>query len=454
MNLTPKDPPTPDLSSATAGVLELGSLRLRHCDAWSGVDGAQWDALEHGASPFTRAGFLSALEDSASVGAKAGWEPHYLLVEALLPPDADSDSDSDADAQAQRPHERQLENFGSKPASSLSVSAKTECEPPRRLVGALAVYRKNHSYGEYIFDWSWARGSHQAGIPYYPKLVVAAPMTPATGARLLVLPGLSQGAEKAVRSLLLAGLRELETELGCSSTHVLFCDQNESEIWRAEGFEIRKTFQFHWHNQEYAEFDDFLGALVSRRRKQIKKERRKAQAGLEEVEWIAGADMDKHRCDQAYQLYLETVSAYGSSPYLTPEFFELCPSRMGERWQWALAKDAEQDLGAALFFEGPDTLFGRYWGAQVHRDCLHFELAYYRGIERCLQRGLSRFEAGAQGEHKLLRGFVPTATYSAHRIVHPGLRKAVGQAIAQQNREQSRMIEALGEHAQYRKAEG
>lgn len=404
------------MAQSTPLTLE-GELRIRCEKVWSRVNSADWDALDHESSPFLRAGFLSALEASQSVGADAGWEGHYLLVE-------------------------RRDAVGSQAAPG-----------PWTLVGGCAAFLKSHSFGEYIFDWGWARAARQAGLEYYPKLVVAAPMTPATGSRLLVHPDLGSDDRAKVQSLLLSGLQELAEALDCHSIHGLFFPVQERESWKQCGFLMRDSYQFHWHDRGYHCFDDFLQALRSSRRKQIRKERKKALSAIEPVQWLSGEQMGPQECDLAYSFYLDTVKAYGSHPYLKRAFFEICPRLMASQWQFALARVQGESVAGALFFEAEGALYGRYWGARRNIDCLHFELAYYQGIERAISRGLHRFEAGAQGQHKLLRGFLPSPTYSAHLLAHPGLSRAVGQAVRAESEAIRDEMGQLIEHGQYRQGE-
>ena len=427
MDLTGPKPRSKTAKSRDRYAARGGVLRVRHATHWSGVHGAQWDALDHGASPFTRAGFLSALEDSNSVGPQTGWDPHYILAEEIVETETHLDDDRGEDAN--------VENAG---------TLKT------RLVGALACYRKTHSYGEYIFDWNWARASHEAGLAYYPKLVVAVPFTPATGQRILLHPELQLTQRSAVTSQLLQYLGSLADELRCQSIHALFCPYAELEAWQKAGFALRETHQFHWHNSGFTDFADYLDALRSRRRKQIHKERQRAQSQVERVQCVSGHEMDEASIRSVYSLYVDTVRAHGSMPYLRPDFFVHCAQRMGDAWQLATAYRAGRAVAGALFFEGNSALYGRYWGTQEPIENLHFEMAYYRGIERCVSRGHRLFEAGAQGEHKLLRGFVPSPTYSAHWLRHPGLANAVRQSLVHSNQENRYAMQMLAEHAQYR----
>jgi predicted N-acyltransferase len=348
-------------------------------DSLEHVDRGAWDALEHGSSPFLRYGFLRALELSGSIGGASGWHPIYLLAE----------TDEEADPE---------------------------------LVAAVPCFVKNHSYGEFIFDWSWAGAAERAGLSYYPKLVVAAPHTPATGPRLLLAPGANP---ERTTALLASAVRQVAEEVGCSSIHWLFTTAEEQARLRALGFAARASFQFHWHNRGYADFDDFLSRLTSRRRKQIRKERRRVYERIDEVSFVRGGDLEPRQLDALDRFYRSNAQRHGSIEYLEPGFFrylaELCPEEM----LFAAARRGGRIVAGALYLESGDTLYGRYWGCSEEIELLHFEVACYAGIERAIARGLARFEAGAQGEHKLLRGFDPTPTFSSHLLRNAELDAAV-----------------------------
>ncbi len=346
---------------------------------------AAWDALDHGASPFLRSGFLRALEASGSIDPvtangrrpRSGWTAIYLLAEI-----------------------------------------------DGRLVGGVAAFVKSHSYGEYIFDWGWANAASRAGLDYYPKLVIAAPATPATGPRILLAPDLA-GAKPQVRGALIAAVRGLAEDTNCSSIHWLFCTAEEQAALTAAGFFPRASYQFHWKNRGYQTFDDFLGALTSRKRKQLRKERARAQGAIERLVWASGRDLDQARLDDLDRFYRATTDNHGGRDYLRPEFFHVLARALPEAMQMVEVFASGKRIAGALFLETDGALYGRYWGSDVHIDLLHFETAYYAGIDRAIARGLPLFEAGAQGEHKLLRGFEPSPTYSAHWIRHPGLSGAI-----------------------------
>ncbi len=345
------------------------------------VDAAAWDGLDHGPSPFLRHGFLRALEESGSIDTasakkrRSGWSGLYLLAE----------------------------------------QAGT-------LVGAVPAFVKSHSYGEYIFDWGWANAAERAGLHYYPKLVIAAPQTPATGNRMLIAPGADVDA---VRAVLIAAVRAVADDTECSSIHWLFCTRDEQAALTEAGFFPRASLQFHWHNRDYQTFGDFLGQLKSRKRKQLRKERERARAAIERLSWVGGAELDEEQLGDLDRFYRNTTDQHGGRDYLRPGFFHALAKNLPDAMRMVEVVAGGKRVAGALFLETDRALYGRYWGADVHVDLLHFETAYYAGIERAIERRLPLFEAGAQGEHKLLRGFDPMPTYSAHWIRHPGLSAAI-----------------------------
>ena len=362
-----------------------------------------WDALDHGASPFLRRGFLHALEDSRSIGGRSGWLPVYLLAER-----------------------------------------------GKDLVGGVAAFVKSHSYGEYIFDWGWANAAARAGIPYYPKLVMAAPATPATGRRILLAPG----AGDDVAHALLAAVRALADERDVGSIHWLFCTEAEQRLLARAGFFPRASLQYHWHNDGYASFDDFLARLKSRKRKQLRKERARAGSAIDGLSWHAGGELDRAALDDLDRFYRSTTDNHGGRDYLRPGVFHRLAETLPDVMRVAFAVKAGRRIAGALFFETDRALYGRYWGADVHVDLLHFETAYYAGIERAIAHKLPLFEAGAQGEHKLVRGFAPSPTYSAHWIRHAGLAAAIEDYTQREAHAVAHEIVELGAAGPYRDASG
>src|SRR5262252_2530207 len=347
------------------------SLRVRILPAINDVSAERWDCCANpGASaplcqqsynPFISHAFLSCLESSKSVAARTGWQPQHLLAE-------------------------------------------TE---DGEIVGAAPCYLKSHSRGEYVFDHGWAEAYERAGGDYYPKLQVSVPFTPAMGRRLLVRPG---GEVDTVRAGLAAGLIELTRLREASSAHLTFLTEPEWRLLGSHGFLQRTDQQFHWENGGYATFEDFLSLLASRKRKAIKRERRDALPPGVTVHWLTGADLTEAAWDAFFAFYMETGSRKWGRPYLTRAFFSLVGESMRDRILLVMAKRAGRFVAGALNFIGSDTLYGRHWGAIEHHPFLHFELCYYQAMEFAIRHGLARVEAGAQGEHKLARGYLPTNT--------------------------------------------
>ena len=368
------------------------------------VEDAAWRVLEPPDFPFFDYEFLRALERSGSVGPRTGWSPAYLV-----------------------------------------------CREGVRLLGALPTYIKTDSYGEYIFDWEWANAYHEHGLSYYPKLVSAVPFTPATGPKLLLNPEAGDWHEKVVHALLDAA-REMIGEYRASSLHALFVPEGELGEFSERGFEIRHSLQFHWHDQGYETFSDYLGALESKRRRQISRERRQLENENLEIERLTGESLSRGLATMMYCFYVGTLDRKWGMPYLTEAFFEEVFQTMRDHTMLVLARDGQTGrpiAGALNFFKGK-TLFGRYWGASEARRNLHFELCYYQAIEFAIERNLTLFEAGAQGEHKLARGFLPTLTYSAHNIQHPAFRRAIGRYIEEERNYLADTIEMYTRHNPYK----
>lgn len=350
-----------------------------------------WDAhanpphLPH--NPFLRHAFFMAAEQSGSAQPEAGWIPQHIVVEA----------------------------------------------GQDNIVGLVPCYAKTHSYGEYVFDHSWAHALERAGGDYYPKLQCAVPFTPATGRRLLT--GLEGDQAGRVKRALLEALRGVTERAGLSSAHVTFMPEDEALGGEDAGYLLRTDQQFHWHNKGYRSFDAFLGALNSQKRKQIKRERREA-TGANGVEIVAltGDDLAEEHWEAFYQFYLDTGYRKWGSPYLTREFFSLINATMPEDILLVMARRDGRWIAGALNFIGADALYGRNWGAIEHHKFLHFELCYYQAIDFAIARGLKRVEAGAQGAHKLARGYEPSLTYSIHHICHTGFREAVAHYLDQERR--------------------
>ncbi len=356
-------------------------------------------------NPFISHDFLYALEASQSVSARTGWQPQHLAVEG--------------------------QDGGP--------------------LGVCACYLKSHSRGEYVFDAGWADAYERAGGAYYPKLQVSVPFTPATGPRLLVPPG---PAADSTREALAAGLVALTEKRDASSAHVTFLPEDECEFLASRGFLVRTDQQFHWTNEAYSSFDDFLAALAARKRKIVRRERRDALANGITVHWLTGADLTEDVWDAFFTFYMDTGSRKWGRPYLTRPFFSIIGETMRDRVVLVMAKRAGRWIAGAINFIGSDTLYGRHWGAIEEHPFLHFEICYYQAIEFAIALRLQRVEAGAQGEHKLARGYLPVTTYSAHYIADPAFRRAVADYL---KRERSHVAAAgaeLAAFAPFRKTAG
>ena len=353
-------------------------------------------------NPFLSHDFLYSLEASASVGGRTGWQPRHLIAEAA----------------------------------------------EGTLMGVAPCYLKSHSRGEYVFDHGWAEAFERAGGDYYPKLQVAVPFTPVTGPRLLARTG---PAAEAVRGALADALVEITNKSGLSSAHVTFLTEPEWRVLGKRGFLQRNDQQFHWDNAGYASFDDFLARLASRKRKAIRRERKEALAPGIEVCWLTGSDLTEEVWDAFFAFYMETGSRKWGRPYLTRAFFSIVGEKMRDRILLVMARRAGRWIGGALNFIGADTLFGRNWGAIEHHPFLHFELCYYQAIDYAIAHKLRRVEAGAQGEHKLARGYLPNTTYSAHYIANPALRRAIADYLARERDYVRAAGEELAAAAPFRK---
>ncbi len=370
-------------------------LSVRVVERLAEVPADAWDACAGPDNPFLCHAFLEALEASGSATAKTGWLPQHLLLE---------------DAKG-------------------------------RLLGAVPLYLKSHSYGEYVFDHGWASAFERAGGRYYPKLQCCVPFTPATGPRLLLRP---EAGEDAADTLV-AALVEVAKRRKVSSLHVTFPREAEWERLGQAGFLQRVGRQFHWENDGYQTFDDFLEALNSRKRKQIRRERRDAMAGGLEIEMLTGSALETRHWDAFFRFYMSTSDRKWGSAYLTREFFDLLNARMADRVLLVMVRLGQKYVAGALNLIGADTLYGRNWGCHGDFPFLHFEACYYRAIDFAIARGLKRVEAGAQGQHKIQRGYLPMPTYSAHWIPDPGFRRAVAEFVERERRAVEHEMEALEE---------
>ena len=317
------------------------------------------------------------------------------------------------------------------------------------LLGAVPMYRKAHSWGEYVFDHEWARAWQRAGFLYYPKLSVCVPFTPATGPRLLIR---NQQDADAVRQRLIKAAIDHARALGVSSLHWLFTDEADTQALETAGLLRRTGFQYHWRNRGFADFDDFLASLSSKKRKNIRRERRRVAESGVTITRVNGAEMTDADWRQFYAFYLDTIDAHGAMPYLNLEFFRHLGQTMADDCFVIFAENKGRTVAGALFLQGADTLYGRYWGCAADFHSLHFELCYYQAIEYCINNGLRRFEAGAQGHHKLARGLEATPTWSAHWIADPGFRRAIAGFLEAESHGVEQDMQWLGQRSPYKSA--
>jgi predicted N-acyltransferase len=351
--------------------------------------------------PFTRYEFFTALEDSRSATARTGWRPCHLVIE----------------------HKGRVE-------------------------GLLPLYLKNHSQGEYVFDHGWADAFERAGGSYYPKLQASVPFTPVTGRRFLVAPGANKS--QILEKLLVAGASAVR-ELKASSLHVTFLTEEEWRNAGEAGYLLRTDQQFHWQNHGYSSFEEFLGELSSSKRKNLRKERAAVRHAGIDFDWLTGSDITESAWDQFFAFYMDTGSRKWGRPYLTREFFSRIGQSMSDQILLVVARRDGAPIAGALNFFGEESVFGRNWGCTEYVPFLHFEACYYQAIDFAIARGLKKVEAGAQGAHKLLRGYLPTPTYSAHYIAHAGLRRAVAEYLERERAAVAEHIEDLAEKAPFRK---
>ena len=385
------------------------TFQVKIAQGLKAVPATDWDACAVGTglgdddpfNPFVSHAYLSALEDSGCVGGKTGWAPVHILAE----------------------------------------------DEAGKLLGTAPCYLKSHSMGEYVFDHSWADAYARAGGRYYPKLQIAVPFTPVTGPRLIVPDG-PRSAE--IRSYLIAGLRALRDQTGASSIHATFLQEADLKALTAEKFLRRDDQQFHWFNDDYGSFEDFLAALASRKRKAIRRERRDALSNGISIEWVTGRDITEAHWDAFFTFYMDTGSRKWGRPYLNRRFFSLVGERMANRVLLVMAKRNGRYVAGAINFIGDKRLYGRNWGCIEDHPFLHFEVCYYQAIEFAITRGLDRVEAGAQGEHKLARGYRPVITSSAHDIADLSLRQAVQAYLDQERLYVSEAAEELSEATPFR----
>jgi len=373
------------------------NVTARIANGVTSIPAAQWDACAGAGNPFVSHAFLSALERSGSATAETGWQPLPIVIDGA-------------------------------------------CGTPAAIVPA---YAKSHSQGEYVFDHAWADAWERAGGRYYPKLQAAVPFTPVPGPRLLL-------RDAALAPGLIAGLEAVTDQNRLSSAHVTFLDEAQLPLFEQADWLIRAGTQFHWQNDGYASFDDFLAALSSRKRKAIRKERERALEGLT-IRHLTGPDITEAHWDAFWAFYQDTGSRKWGQPYLTRPFFSLLGETMGDKVLLMLAERHGQPIAGALNLIGGDALYGRYWGCVEDVPFLHFELCYYQAIEAAIALGLARVEAGAQGEHKLARGYVPVATWSAHYLPDPNFRRAVAEYLERERAAVAHEQEFLGELTPFRR---
>ncbi len=377
---------------------------IRAVDSIHDIGADNWDACAGADNPFLSFDFLSAMEDSGSVASDTGWLPHHLVLEA----------------------EGQAE-------------------------AVVPLYLKGHSYGEYVFDWGWADAYERAGGRYYPKLISTVPYTPVTGPRLLIRPEVER---KPVAAALAEAMKETTERQGFSSLHAIFADEDDWSLLGDKGFLRRTALQYHWRNDGYETFDDFLGALSSRKRKSIRKERREAASHGIDILMLTGDAIEERHWDAFFRFYRDTTDRKWGSAYLTRSFFSMLGERMADRVLLVMAEMNGTLVGGALNLIGKDALYGRNWGCLADFRFLHFECCYYRAIDFAIERGLSTVEAGAQGQHKIQRGYLPTHTYSAHYIPDAGFRNAVEDFLIRERRQIEREKEYLAETSPFRKTDG
>jgi len=377
--------------------------RVRFLESIADIDAASWNALTGCEQPFVRQEFLLALEASGCASPRTGWTAQHLVLE-----------DSNG-----------------------------------RAIGAMPLYRKGHSRGEFVFDFSWANAYAQHGLKYYPKLLTAIPFTPVRGPRMLVAAGADQSA---IAAALVKAAKDYARSEHLSSWHVLFPCEEDLTTLKSAGLIERRDCQFHWFNQGYESFDAFLATFTAEKRKKAKRERRRvADAGIE-FDTRLGGEMDNALWRAVYEFYADTFYRHGHEPYLNLDFFKRIAATMPDKLMLKIARHGASPIAVAIFFVSEDALFGRYWGAGGNFHSLHFETCYYQGIEYCIEHRLQRFEPGTQGEHKVPRGFVPTLTSSAHDIVDERFSAAIRDFAVREARGVDRYAAAVNEHVPYHRA--
>lgn len=376
-----------------------GEFRAEIVQGLETVDALAWNRVAGDRNPFVRYEFLAALERHGCACEETGWSPHHVLLYR-----ADE------------------------------------------LLGAVPMYAKSHSYGEFVFDWGWADAYARAGLEYYPKLVVGIPFTPAAGPRLLFDRA---GTDPAVPDMLAGAAVEFTRRAELSSLHWLFTLDDDTEVLSRHAHLVREGCQFHWSNPGYRDFQDYLDGMTSKRRKAIKRERREAARAPVEIEVLHGRDVTEAQWRAYHRLYASTYDRKWGYPSLTEEFFIDVGQSMGDSALLMLARRGETYVAGAHMFRGAEVLFGRNWGCSEFHPSLHFEICYYRAIEYCIEQGLSGFEAGAQGEHKITRGFMPVKTWSAHWVRHDAFRDAIGEFVTRERQGVDGYIDEMRDHSPF-----
>jgi uncharacterized protein len=377
-------------------------VRIHEVTSLAAVEPAAWNALAGTQSPFLRHEFLSALESTGCVGGKTGWEPMHLVA---------------------------FDGEGS-------------------VAGAVPAYLKQHSWGEFVFDFSWAQAYSRHGLPYYPKLLAGVPFSPVTGPRLLVRPGAGAGD---VADLLAGALVATVRRRGLSSAHALFVGEDDRARLGSQGWLLRRDCQFHWTNRGYRTFDDYLATFTAEKRKKAKRERRRCEEAGIRFLTLSGRELTPELLDVVYDLHRINFLRHGHEPYLSRAFFTQVAASLGDALMVKLAVHGDLPVAAAIFFWSADALYGRYWGSREEFHSLHFETCYHQGIEFCIERGIARFEPGTQGEHKLSRGFEPTFTWSAHWIDDPRFRDAIGDFVAREGEAVAAYRDETGQHTPFKR---
>lgn len=366
----------------------------------SAIPPAEWNALAGDTWPFLRHEFLAAAESSGSVSPDTGWQARHIVIR-------------DARGKA---------------------------------VAAMPLYEKSHSWGEFVFDWAWAQAYHRAGIEYYPKLISAAPFTPAPCRKLL----LADTNDTGLAAELVSAAQQLAAENKCSSLHLQFVAPQETALLEQAGMLLRKDCQFHWHNRGYRSFDEFLASFSSAKRRKARADRRRvAEQGIS-FRWLHGADADAAVWATVHELISNTFLRRGALPYFNLDFFTELSRCLPEQILIVLAQSGRRTIAAAVFYVSRTTLYGRYWGADDDYDALHFETCYYQGIDYCIRNRLRVFEPGTQGEHKISRGFQPVTTWSAHWLAQSAFANAIGRYLEEEQRHIERYIAAVDQHSPYR----